>query len=180
VPLTILSRQKLARISEAGLESISQHLESCPHCEAFLDSLDGRTDPAIVALRYLGSARGPGHIHALTAPRAAADLPAVAGYEVLGFLGEGGMGVVYRARQVGLDRLVALKLLRGGSSKRLARFRAEALAVAQLQHPHIVQIFEIGVAGAMEVPHPVIHRVQRQAKGLEQAGVVVNLSAPSP
>jgi serine/threonine-protein kinase len=68
----------------------------------------------------------------------------VAGYEVLSFLGEGGMGVVYRARQVALDRLVALKLLRGGSSKRLARFRAEALADARLQHPHVVQIFEIG------------------------------------
>src|SRR5262249_40159818 len=49
-----------------------------------------------------------------------------------------------RARHVGLDRLVALKVLRGGSSKRLARFRTEALADARLQHPHVVQIFEIG------------------------------------
>src|SRR6516165_10572134 len=131
-------------VPEGSLEAISQHLESCPGCEAFLDSLDGRTDSAIAALRYPGSGRAIGRIGALTASRAAADLPVVPGYEVLGLLGEGGMGVVYRARQVGLDRLVALKLLRGGSSKRLARFRAEALADARLQHPHVVQIFEIG------------------------------------
>jgi WD40 repeat protein len=134
----------LGDLPEAGLEAISQHLERCPDCEAFLDSLDGRTDSAIACLRYPGSARTLGGIGALTASRAAADLPAVPGYEVLGFLGEGGMGVVYRARHVGLDRPVALKLVRGGSSKRLARFRAEALADARLQHPHIIQIFEIG------------------------------------
>jgi serine/threonine-protein kinase len=139
-----LAAFNLGDLPEASLEAISQHLESCPNCEAFLDSLDGRTDSAIAALRYPGPARDLGRIAALTAPRAAADLPAVPGYEVLGFLGEGGMGVVYRARHVGLDRVVALKLLRGGSSKRLARFRAEALADARLQHPHVVQIFEIG------------------------------------
>jgi WD40 repeat protein len=139
-----LAAFNLGELPEAGLEGISRHLESCPRCEAFLDSLDGRTDSAIAALRHPGSARDLARIHALTAPRSAADLPAVAGYEVFGFLGEGGMGVVYRARQVALDRPVALKLLRGGSSKRLARFRAEALAEARLQHPHVVQIFEIG------------------------------------
>src|SRR5215471_19264197 len=139
-----LAAFNLGDLPEASLEAISQHLESCPGCEAFLDSLDGRTDSAIAALRQPGSAKDLGRIHALTAPSAAADLPAVAGYEVLGFLGEGGMGVVYRAREVALDRLVALKLLRGGSRKRLARFRAEALADARLQHPHVVQIFEIG------------------------------------
>jgi WD40 repeat protein/serine/threonine protein kinase len=139
-----LAAFNLGDLPEASLEAISQHLESCPGCEAFLDSLDGRTDSAIASLRYPGSARDLGRIGALTASRAAADLPVVPGYEVLGLLGEGGMGVVYRARQVGLDRLVALKLLRGGSSKRLARFRAEALADARLQHPHVVQIFEIG------------------------------------
>jgi WD40 repeat protein/serine/threonine protein kinase/tetratricopeptide (TPR) repeat protein len=73
--------------------------------------------------------------------------PAVPGYEVLGELGSGGMGVVYQARQVGLDRLVALKVVRGGAQARPEfrdRFRAEALAVARLQHPNIIQIYEVG------------------------------------
>ena len=139
-----LAAFNLGDLPEATLDAVSQHLESCPRCEAFLDSLDDRTDSAIAALRRPGPAKDLGRLGALTAPRAAADLPTVPGYEVLGFLGEGGMGVVYRARHVRLDRLVALKLLRGGSSKRLARFRAEALADARLQHPHVVQIFEIG------------------------------------
>ena len=69
-------------------------------------------------------------------------------YEViLAELGRGGMSVVYKARQVGLDRVVALKMILAGEyagAQERARFQAEALAVGRLQHPNVVQVFEVG------------------------------------
>jgi serine/threonine protein kinase len=76
-----------------------------------------------------------------------ADWPAVPGYEILGRLAPGGMGVVYRARQITLNRTVALKMIGGGSHagpQERARFRVEAEAIASLSHPHIIQIYDYG------------------------------------
>jgi eukaryotic-like serine/threonine-protein kinase len=73
----------------------------------------------------------------------------VPGYEIVGELGRGGMGVVYRAQQIGLRRTVALKMILSAGQvghEERERFRVEAEAVACLQHPHIVQVHEVGEA----------------------------------
>src|SRR5262249_40610854 len=75
------------------------------------------------------------------------ELPTIPGYEVLGVLGRGGMGVVYRAWQEGLNRSVAVKRMHAGAQAnpmKLSRFRVEAEAVARVQHPNIVQIHDVG------------------------------------
>src|SRR5207247_4628225 len=78
-------------------------------------------------------------------PRRVPELVSVPGYEILGILGRGGMGVVYKAKHLKLKRTVALKMVLAGghaSDNDLARFYIEAEAVAQLQHPNTVHVFE--------------------------------------
>src|SRR4051812_24667173 len=118
-------------------------------------SLAGAAGPGQAPLDGVLGAEGPttaiGTEDAAPATRVDADpapqpVPVIPGYRVEGELGRGGMGVVYRARQVRLNRDVALKMILAGrhaGAEAAARFLAEAEAVAQLQHPNIVQIFHI-------------------------------------
>jgi tRNA A-37 threonylcarbamoyl transferase component Bud32 len=88
-------------------------------------------------------------------------LPTIAGYRILGELGKGGMGTVYRAEQTSLNRDVALKVLSRERTKDpafVAKFVAEARAAAKLQHPNVVQVFDVDNDGetyfiSMEVMH---------------------------
>jgi serine/threonine-protein kinase len=80
------------------------------------------------------------------------EFPSIPGYEIMGLLGRGGMGVVYQARQIGLNRLVALKMtLTAGpaDSDSMNRFRAEAETVARLHHPNVVQVFAVGECNSL-------------------------------
>jgi eukaryotic-like serine/threonine-protein kinase len=83
----------------------------------------------------------------LARPNAFPDVP---GYEILDWLGQGGMGVVYKALQIRAKRLVALKMIRGDAplqAAQLERFCFEVQAAARLKHPNVVQIYDVGEAG---------------------------------
>jgi eukaryotic-like serine/threonine-protein kinase len=130
-------------LAEDGQENLGWHLaESAMVDEG--DATDPGPDNTDRTVTQSGAENGPGHPNVARRPSA---WPSVPGYEILSRLGEGGMGVVFKARRLGLNRLVALKMIRGGASARVdhvARFRIEAEAVARLRHPNIIQIYEIG------------------------------------
>ena len=84
-------------------------------------------------------------------------------YEIIGTLGHGGMGQVYRARQVAMDRVVALKTLKAdlhSDPTMLKRFQREARAVARLDHPNIVKVFDFGIDEVSAQPFIVMEYLQ--------------------
>jgi eukaryotic-like serine/threonine-protein kinase len=112
----------------------------CADCPELLPEVRKRLD----ALRRIDRQLDTTPIPAAPPP---AEHPSLPGYEVLGELGHGGMGVVYLARELALDRLVAVKMLQPHgrlTGRELARFRSEAEALARLVHPHIVQVYAAG------------------------------------
>lgn len=137
----------LGTLPRAEVEAMAAHLEQCPACEARLEELDATGDNLLSGLRrpvppspnLSPSPAALTREHLNEVSTAWPDLP---GYRHLGTLGRGGMGVVFEAHQVALNRRVAVKRLAstdGGNS----RARAEAETLARLVHPNIVPVYEI-------------------------------------
>ena len=109
-----------------------------------------RSDPnADLTRTSAGKESDPTNTHLEDARPEPTELPSIHGYDILGELGRGGIGIVYKAQHIALNRTVAVKLVGGTASVgTLIRFRQEAEAVAKLQHPNIVQVFEVGTCTA--------------------------------
>jgi WD40 repeat protein len=125
--------------------------EVCAECPELLPEFQRRLDEVASLQAMLRTATFDDRStepHSAPANGAAEPALSLPGYEILGVLGRGGMGIVYHARQLQLKRPVALKMIRSGhqaGDAEVARFRVEAEAIARLQHPNIVQIYEVGM-----------------------------------
>ena len=189
-------------------EELNRHIEVCALCRDWLDQRLAGQLPAHLA-RPEGGANGPGESDAAsvsTDPRPSTLLqqaltrlydarntvlsgvfPQIDGYEIEALLGRGASGVVYRARHKRLGRTVALKLAPDGADltdSQRQRFRQEAEALAQLRHPNIVQVFDVGEAGsrpwfAMEYVHgaTLAQRIDGRAQDPRSATLLVAVLA---
>jgi serine/threonine-protein kinase len=136
---------------EEMLDSGKSPEEMCRDCPELLPEVRRRWQAFCVINAQVGALfpglQIPGAAGSVAPAPPAAALPQVPGYEVEAVLGQGGMGVVYRARQRALNRSVAIKMLIAGpfaGPQELARFRRETAALACLRHPNVVQVFDAG------------------------------------
>ena len=158
---------------EALASTIEDHLAVCTECQLTLDQAPG-DDPLLDLFRSAAhdagshgsdpvAHAGGGDARDASRPeRASVRLRSIpTGYELIEPLGRGGMGVVYKARQRALARVVALKQIAAGLDAdpgELARFRTEAEAAARLKHPNIVAVFDVGEQDG--VPHLAMELVE--------------------
>jgi serine/threonine protein kinase len=148
--LMLIYHEIVLREAKGDAPDLEEYLRRFPQLAAQL-RLQFQLHAAVQALSKAGTKTSVGNDSApepRQAPQAVGpEFPRVSGYEMLAEIGRGGMGVVYKARQLRLNRLVALKMVLTGtqaSAEDLVRFLNEAQAVARLQHPNIVQIHEFG------------------------------------
>ena len=136
-------------ISDDESQAIEEHLVHCVKCRQILQELAVGGASNWESWRELLTEEIVEKEE--TVPRLP-NQPAIDGFRIVREIGRGGMGVVYEAEDRSLRRRVALKMLLAGAAsgpERLKRFRNEAEAVAQLQHPHIVQIHSVGDANGL-------------------------------
>jgi serine/threonine protein kinase len=133
-------------LAEGDAAKLAIHLDDCGSCQQRLTEFETAPGGFAALLRRAGQVR----CESGKSPRHGEDAayPVVFGnYELLAKVAQGGMGAVYKARQRGLNRIVAIKLMLAGqfaNEEDRRRFLAEAAAAGQLVHPNIVPVYEIG------------------------------------